>query len=46
MCPACLLSIGLVVAKTASAGAVTALVVKKIRKPKTAAASNGKGDRQ
>ncbi|WP_155798155.1 hypothetical protein [Sorangium cellulosum] len=38
MCPACLTSLGLVLAKAASAGAVTAIVVKKLRGTKAAGA--------
>ncbi|AUX29761.1 uncharacterized protein SOCE836_018540 [Sorangium cellulosum] len=36
MCPACLASLGVVLAKAASAGAVTAFVVKKLRNRKIA----------
>ncbi|WP_437681825.1 hypothetical protein [Sorangium sp. So ce131] len=43
MCPACLASLGLVLAKAASAGAVTAVVVKKLRKAKVAGAPAPKG---
>ncbi|MGK3987801.1 hypothetical protein WME99_32470 [Sorangium sp. So ce136] len=43
MCPACLASLGLILAKAASAGAVTAVVVKKLRPGKGAGASPSKG---
>ncbi|WP_433937364.1 hypothetical protein AB3662_22290 [Sorangium cellulosum] len=43
MCPACLTSLGLVLAKAASAGAVTAMVVKKLRSAKAAGAPASKG---
>ncbi|AUX46746.1 uncharacterized protein SOCE26_082550 [Sorangium cellulosum] len=43
MCPACLASLGLILAKAASAGAVTALVVKKLRSTKVAGAPPSKG---
>ncbi|WP_438003385.1 hypothetical protein WME89_31405 [Sorangium sp. So ce321] len=43
MCPACLASLGLVLVKAASAGAVTAAVVKKLRSGKVAGAGASKG---
>ncbi|MGK3961527.1 hypothetical protein WMF38_51525 [Sorangium sp. So ce118] len=43
MCPACLASLGLVLAKAASAGAVTAIVVKKLRSGKIAGPRASKG---
>ncbi|WP_437578824.1 hypothetical protein [Sorangium sp. So ce887] len=43
MCPACLASLGLVLAKAASAGAVTAIVVKKLRNMKVTGAPASKG---
>ncbi len=43
MCPACLASLGLVLAKAASAGAVTAIVVKKLRSMKVTGSPASKG---
>ncbi|WP_437826391.1 hypothetical protein [Sorangium sp. So ce1153] len=43
MCPACIASLGLVLAKAASAGAVTAVVVKKLRSGKRAGAGASQG---
>ncbi|WP_437318861.1 hypothetical protein WMF26_08850 [Sorangium sp. So ce185] len=46
MCPACLASIGVVLAKAASAGAVTAFVVKKLRNRKNAGVTASAGGRR
>ncbi|WP_437726194.1 hypothetical protein [Sorangium sp. So ce861] len=45
MCPVCLASIGVVLAKAASAGAVTAIVIQKLRKAKVAGAATSTGGR-
>ncbi|WP_437572240.1 MULTISPECIES: hypothetical protein [unclassified Sorangium] len=46
MCPACLASLGVVLAKAASAGAVTAFVVKKLRNRKIAGVTASTGGRR
>lgn len=43
MCPACLVSIGLVIAKTASGGAATAYVANKLRQVRKARAAASTG---